>query len=150
MPLIAYLQAKYYLIYNILKCVTCVLVVSKGCHLMLLRQESMKLLVMKEVPVSLDVDNNTLSSMGKRVTLKHHQTAAFLAALVHRAEHASSSNEKQLCMAAMSAIWNDQSGTCEPDRTAMRRLLQSVDAGLAAVRSASRVMSLPRKATVGP
>ena len=111
---------------------------------------SIKLLVMNVAVISIDVANNTLASAGKCVPLKHHQTAGFLAALVHRAERAGGPAEKQMSLAAMTALWNTRLGTCEPDRTAMRRLLQSVQAGLQATQSASRVLSLPRKATVGP
>ena len=117
---------------------------------MLLPQRSIKLLVMNAVVISIDVANNTLAGAGQRVTLKHHKTAAFLAALVQRAERSGGPAEKHFCLAAMTALWNDRSGTCEPDRTAMRRLLQSVQAGLQAAQSASCVRSLPRKATVGP
>ena len=100
--------------------------------------------------ISIDVVNNTLTGAGKCVPLKHHQTAGFLAALVHRAERTGGPADKQMSLAGMTALWNTRLGTCEPDRTAMRRLLKSVHAGLLAVQSASRVLSLPRKATVGP
>ncbi len=104
---------------------------------------------MDEVVVEIDVVSNTLQGAGACVPLRHHRAAAFLAALLQRAERPGDA-PKHLCLAAMTALWNDRSGTCEPDRTAMRRLLQSVHAGLQAVQSASRVVSLPRKATVGP
>ncbi len=111
---------------------------------------SIKLLVMNAAVISIDVVNNTLTGAGKCVPLKHHQTAGFLAALVHRAERTGAPADKQMSLAGMTALWNTRLGTCEPDRTAMRRLLKSVHAGLQAAQSASRVLSLPRKATVGP
>lgn len=105
---------------------------------------------MHQTFISIDVVGNTLTGVGACVQLRHHQAAAFLAALLHRAERVGGLSEKRLCAAAMTAIWNDRLGAGEPDRTAMRRLLKAVQLGLLAAQSASQVLSLPRKATVGP
>lgn len=105
---------------------------------------------MQQLVISVDTVSNTLTVAGSCVRLRHHQAGAFLAALVHRTERAGGPDKKSVCLAAMTAIWNERQGTDEPDRTAMRRLLKAVQLGLLAAQSASRVLSLPRKATVGP
>ena len=105
---------------------------------------------MQQTVISIDVVGNTLTGAGQCVRLRHHQAGAFLAALLQRAERVGGLSEKHLCAAAMTAIWNDHLGAAEPDRTAMRRLVQAVQLGLLEAQSASQVLSLPRKSTVGP
>lgn len=88
---------------------------------------------------------NMLTGPSGSVTLRHHQAGRFLAALVLAVPRA-----EGLSRAAFLADWHTAPGTLGPDRTAISRVVKAVQNGLSQAGSASRVVSAPRKTTVGP
>ena len=102
---------------------------------------------MSVADVTVDIGCNALTGPGGRVLLKHHQAAAFLAALVKCADLP---DAPKLCAVGFAALWSHDLVAAAPDRTAMRRVVTAARAGLAQAMTTSQVLCLPRKETTGP
>jgi len=100
---------------------------------------------MKTQVFRVHAETNTLTGPSGSITLRHHQAGRFLERLILGA-----AREEPLSRAAFLANWHTAPGRLGPDRTAISRVVKAVQSGLSQAGSASRIVSAPRKATVGP
>lgn len=97
--------------------------------------------------ISIHLSDNTASAGERVVRFSHHQSSLFLACLL-----APKARVGGLTVQYLLARWRASMPTKQPDRTALRRLVESVHAGLAdlGIDKPQRVSFAARQKTVGP